>query len=144
VTEISSGGVVIEDGDVVLCSRRTFGGPLRWGLPKGHVEDGETLEEAAAREATEETGLEVEVIKPLGEIDYWFVPPKGAGGERRRVHKFVHFFLMKAVGGDASNHDAETEEVRVFPGEEAVDVADYDSEKDMIRRAIEEVASWKT
>ena len=54
-----------------------------------------------------------------------------------RVRKRVHFFLMRATGGDVSNHDAEMEEVRWFPLRTAIKRAAYRGERDMIKRAAE-------
>ena len=63
-----------------LIGRLDRRGRLLWSLPKGHIEAGETPEQAAIREIEEETGILGEVLAPLGIIDFWFV----AGG--RRVH----------------------------------------------------------
>ena len=41
-----------------------------WAFPKGHAEEGETLEEVALRETLEETGYDVEIIKRLSDITY--------------------------------------------------------------------------
>ena len=58
--EVSAGGVVYrregEDIEVVLASRRTRRGDLAWGLAKGGIEPGETMEETAIREVLEEPG----------------------------------------------------------------------------------------
>ena len=102
-----------------------------WGLPKGLVEQGEKPEEAAVREVREESGLEAEIVQPLGDISYWFV------WDGERVHKTVSFFLMEAVGGNVEAHDQEMEEVRWFPLPEAVRAAAYKSERDVIKRAAE-------
>jgi 8-oxo-dGTP pyrophosphatase MutT (NUDIX family) len=80
-------------------------GRLLWSLPKGHVEDGETVEQAAVREVAEETGIDSAVVAALGSIDYWFV------ADDRRVHKTVHHFLLRAVGGELSDADVEVTEV---------------------------------
>ena len=93
------------------------------------MEEGETPEQAATREAREETGLEVEIRKPLGDITYWYV------WENERIHKRVTFFLMEAVGGDISLHDREMEEVRWFPLSEALRLASFRSEQEILRRA---------
>ena len=94
--ETSSGGVVfrIQDGlHQFLLIRDPYD---NWGLPKGHVEGGETPVEAAIREVTEETGLcQLSVVEQLPTIDWYF---KDHGS---LVHKFCHFFLLQCAGGDA-------------------------------------------
>ena len=71
---VSAGGVVyrLTNGEIeaVLCGRSD---PLRWSLPKGTPDKGESLEETALREVREETGLEVVIEAALGNINYWFV-----------------------------------------------------------------------
>jgi 8-oxo-dGTP pyrophosphatase MutT (NUDIX family) len=111
---VSAGGVVLaelrSDAPVALVAHRSVRGSLQWTLPKGAQEPGETVEQAALREVREETGLQVELVGPLDTIDYWFV----WAPERTRYHKFVHYFLMRAVGGDFSEHDNEMEDAAWF------------------------------
>lgn len=114
---------------IALAARRTRKGDLAWGLPKGNIEPGESKEEAAVREVLEETGLEAEVVEPLGDSRYFYV------WEGDRIRKVVHFFLMRATGGDISRHDHEMEDVRWFPAAEALDEAAYDGEREILRRA---------
>jgi ADP-ribose pyrophosphatase YjhB (NUDIX family) len=133
-TVVSAGGVILDDeGRVALTARRTFGGVLHWGLPKGQVEAGEAIPDAALREALEETGLEAEIVKPLPTIDYWYVDK----GRSARVHKFVHYFLMRATGGDPSAHDNESEEVALLEPGEAMRRASFKSEREVIRAAVD-------
>jgi len=138
-SEFSAGGVVVRPGpkgvEVALAARRTRKGHLAWGLPKGLVEPGEEPDQAALREVQEETGLEARIVRPLGNIEYWYV------WEGERVRKRVAFFLMEAAGGDVSLHDHEMEEVRWFPLQQAVRKASYPSERDVIRRASEALDS---
>jgi len=98
----SAGGVVIREiGGVphVLVIRDPY---RKWGLPKGHVEDGESLQETALREVGEETGLsEVELGSELVTIDWKF----RSGGEQ--IHKFATFFLMFSGHGDPVPERAE-------------------------------------
>ncbi len=132
-SEVSAGGVVYRRGDdgveLALAARRTRRGELAWGLPKGMIEPDETEEQAAVREVLEETGLVAEVEHDLGDIRYFYV------WEGVRVRKRVRFFLMRATGGDVSNHDTEMEDVRWFPLLAARKRATYRGERDVIERA---------
>ena len=107
------------------------GKPRRWGLPKGGLEPGETIDRAAVREAQEETGLHVRLLAPLGDIEYWFAT-RGL-----RHHKTVHFFLMEAVGGDLADHDWENDEAAWFSCDEAAAAMAFPNEAAMVRRALE-------
>jgi len=116
VDETSAGGLVVaQHGGVhvaAVIARRNRAGRLEWCLPKGHLEGDETPEEAAVREIAEETGIQGEVLRRLGVIDYWF------SGEDRRVHKVVHHFLLGALGGEltvAGDPDGEVEDVEWVP-----------------------------
>lgn len=131
--EVSAGGVVYrrtgDQVEVVLASRRTRRGDLAWGLAKGGIERGETLEEAAIREVREETGYTATIEDSLGETRYFYV------WEDTRIRKTVHFFLMRCTGGDPSDRDDEMEEVRWFPLERALKRAAYRGEREVLGRA---------
>ena len=94
--ERSAGGVVVRSLAGVwhaLLIRDAYG---NWGLPKGHIEGGESLREAAAREVAEETGLTPEEVGPkIATVDWTF--RKG----RAIVHKYCTFFLMRNRFGKA-------------------------------------------
>ena len=113
VEETSAGGLVVDrTGEhlrAALIARHDRRGRLVWSLPKGHLEEGETPEDAAIREVEEETGIRGRVLAPLGVIDFWFI------AENRRIHKTVHHYLMEASGGELSDEDAEVVEVAWFP-----------------------------
>jgi 8-oxo-dGTP pyrophosphatase MutT (NUDIX family) len=135
--QVSAGGVLVRFGphgvEVLLASRRTRGGDLVWGLPKGLVEEDEAPEDAAVREVREETGYRGTIRESLGDVSYWFV------WEGTRIRKTVHFFLMDADDEPPGPRDREMEEVRWFPLEEAADVAGFDSEKKVILKAAQAV-----
>ena len=102
-----------------------------WSLPKGHIEEGETPEQAAIREVAEETGITSSITKSLGVIDFWFM----AGG--KRIHKTVHHFMFTEVGGVLAAQESEVDEVSWFPLEEIVDRLAYPDEKKLIARSAE-------
>src|SRR5262249_49814502 len=79
------GGVVIRDDRVLLV--RAKPAPHDWVLPKGHIEPGETPEQTARREVQEEAGVDAEIVRAVGGLDY--VTPRG---EVRAV-----FFAMRFV-----------------------------------------------
>ena len=127
----SAGGVVYRQLDgrvqVVLAHRRS---PPLWALPKGTPDAGETIAETAARETREETGLEVEIVRPLSSIRYFFV--RGT----TRFNKTVHFFLMRATGGTPDDHDQEFDEVRWMDVEEALAVMTHATERSVVEEAV--------
>ncbi len=131
---VSAGGVVLAelrpDAPVALVAHRSVRGSLQWTLPKGAREEGESVEQTALREVREETGLEAELIGPLDTIDYWFV----WAPERTRYHKFVHYFLMRFVGGDFSDHDHEMEDAAWFEPDEARRRMSFANERKLLDR----------
>ncbi|WP_177238703.1 NUDIX hydrolase [Pseudonocardia ammonioxydans] len=131
VDETSAGGLVVhpDTGAAALIGRLDRRGRLLWSLPKGHIEAGETAEQAAVREVEEETGIIGEVLAPLGTIDFWFV------AEDRRVHKTVHHYLMRALGGELSDADVEVSEVAWVPLDELEGRLAYADERRLIRHA---------
>ena len=118
-----------------LIGRLDRRGRLRWSLPKGHVELGETTEQAAIREVEEETGISGRITARLGSVDYTFT------AEGRRIHKRVHHFLMVAVGGELSDADIEVSEVAWVPLGELDGRLAYAGERRLARRATELLAA---
>ncbi|MEW6002317.1 MAG: NUDIX hydrolase [Nitrospirota bacterium] len=95
--------IIIEyDDGIILIKRKNP--PEGWALPGGFVDYGETLEAAAIREAKEETGLEVELIRQF----HSYSDPK----RDPRHHTITTVFIAKAKGKALAGDDAES--LRVF------------------------------
>jgi 8-oxo-dGTP pyrophosphatase MutT (NUDIX family) len=129
--ETSSGGVVYrprDEGPQVLLIKDPYN---NWGLPKGHIEGGETPEQAALREVAEETGLgALSMVAQLPTID-WYFRDRG-----KLVHKFCHFFLIVSLSGEpAPQLDEGITECTWMPLDQAVERVRYANARDVIRIA---------
>ena len=137
--QVSSGGVIYRKQErrceVALILRSTKKGKKVWCLPKGLMQETESPEETARREVREETGLEGKVNEKLGEIQYIFYSPE----EHSRIQKTVHFFLMEYLQGSVADHDSEVEEARWFPIETAIDLLTFETERDIVKKALRAV-----
>ena len=131
-TEVSAGGVVVRDGRVavIVPTRRAATGHKVLALPKGHVDPGETPEQAAQREVREEAGVETDLVGELGEVRYWYQR------NGQKIAKLVTFFLFEYRSGDVADHDDEVEVARWIPFEEAERTLTYKGEREMVRRAL--------
>ena len=129
--QVSAGGAAFREMDGKLEVALVLMIPeMRWQLPKGIIDPGETPEQAALREVREEAGIECELVEPIETIEYWFVDSRS--GTQVRIHKFVHFYLMRYVSGDVADHDHEVAEARWFPVDEAISTLAFDSEKSVV------------
>jgi mutator protein MutT len=133
-SEISAGGVVFrrvgENVEIAAGAQRdrlTGRDSLR--LPKGIVEPGETPEQAAVREVSEETGLEAEVVAPLTTVSYEY----DEGGTL--VSKRVHFYLMRHIDGEPHPRDGEMASVHWFAADKLGDALTFDTERDVVEEA---------
>ena len=148
VKVVSAGGLVFrETGDLIetlLCARARPGfhgedAPLTWRLPKGTPERGETVEQTAQREVQEETGVHVNVLAPITSIRYFFV----GHDDGIRYDKTVYFYLMEPMGGSTSDHDAEFDVVEWCSYEDAVELLEYDNEREVLEAARSLIDSYR-
>ena len=135
--EFSAGGVVVRGGDVavIVPVKRAADGRRVLGLPKGHPDGDETPEQAATREVREETGVDAELLEPLGEVSYRYER------SHRTVPKRVRFFLFRYVSGSLDDHDHEIEEARWMPLDQAARELTYIGEREMVERALSRTPS---
>ncbi len=86
---IAAGGIVEnENGEILLQFRRG-----KWDLPKGKLDEGETLEVCAIREVEEETGLQLINLGELIDITTHHYTEKG-----EEIEKETHWYAMKVYG----------------------------------------------
>ena len=137
--QISAGGVafrrVHSQIEVAIVSVKPS---LRWQLPKGIVDPGETPEVTAVREVREEAGVETELLELLQTVEYWY--QRVQYGQRIRYHKFVHFYLLKYTVGEVTDHDHEIAEARWVSLEEAIGMLAFKSERGVVEKARERIA----
>jgi 8-oxo-dGTP diphosphatase len=120
--------IIIEwkDQGIILIERRHP--PLGWALPGGFVDEGETVEAGALREALEETSLHVELIDTLGV----YSDPR----RDPRKHTMSVTFIARADGEPSAQDDAAN--LRVFPLDAIPDNLCFDH-----RFMIQDYLHWK-
>jgi 8-oxo-(d)GTP phosphatase len=136
--EFSAGGLIWRptqhDGKAEVVLVRPAGKDT-WVLPKGGLEKKETVEEAAMRECREETGFNVSIEQALGEVAYFYARRESPNAPLYRIFKRVKFYLMRHLGGDASQHDDEIADVRWFGIDDALRKASHRNERELIDKA---------
>jgi 8-oxo-dGTP pyrophosphatase MutT (NUDIX family) len=141
--ELSAGGVLVRRlrGRWWFAAIRPQGRGEVWALPKGLIDPGESAAETALREAEEETGLVAGLDRKLGDVKYVYTR-KGSG---ERVFKVVSFYLLRyrrgRIGELRPEMRIEVAEARWLPLEDGPRLLAYGGERDMARRALEELGS---
>jgi 8-oxo-dGTP pyrophosphatase MutT (NUDIX family) len=135
--ELSAGGVVVRRlrGRWMLAAIRPNGKPPgTWALPKGLIDRGERADATAVREVVEETGVDAELDRKLGDVRYVYTR------DGRRIFKVVSFYLLRYRGGRlgaiAREMRREVAEVRWLPLDEAPTLLAYRGERQMAEEAL--------
>lgn len=123
----AAGGVILrrERGRmrVAVIHRPKYGD---WSLPKGKLEPGESFEQAALREVTEETGFRCRALGELPSVTY---------RDRKGRTKLVRYWLMEPIDGAFESHD-EVDELRWLRPREAYGLLSYEHDQDLVRTAL--------
>jgi 8-oxo-dGTP pyrophosphatase MutT (NUDIX family) len=132
-TATSAGAVILREVEgklkVALAHRKRAN--KAWVLPKGHVEKGESLEQAALREIYEETGLSnVQLIKYLGTIPRESVKSNG-DVEQKTIHFYLAYALCESQPQPPS--DSRFIEPGWFCPEEAIKLLPYENDRAFLR-----------
>jgi 8-oxo-dGTP diphosphatase len=93
---------------ILLIKRRTV--PFRgyWALPGGRVDSGETVEQTIVREVKEETGLDVAVMRKIGDYHEQGVQ------DGVEYDYYPACFVVRPVGGEIKKQESEIEEIKLF------------------------------
>ena len=99
IIEAAGGMVLNTEGDLLMMMRKE-----KWDMPKGKLDDGESIEECATREVMEETGLTgLKVVRKL-QTTYHTYPFRG-----KTALKPSHWFLMEYLGNETPTPQIEEE-----------------------------------
>jgi 8-oxo-dGTP diphosphatase len=93
---------------ILLIKRRTAPFIGYWALPGGRVDPGETVEQTVVREVKEETGLDVAIVRKIGEYH-----EQGVQGGAEYDY-YPACFLVNVVGGEIRKQESEIEEAKLF------------------------------
>jgi 8-oxo-dGTP pyrophosphatase MutT (NUDIX family) len=124
---ISAGGVIF-NGDKVLVLKRKNG---NYVLPKGHVEEGERIEDAALREVEEETGIKAKIIEYIGEIEYHAKETEFHPEEDKKVI----WFLMIPLNSNIKVEDKIFSFGKFIPYKDALNLLTFPLEKEILKKA---------
>ncbi len=135
--EFSAGGIVYkrEENGVLWLIRKAKGGAnyrgsLGWCLPKGWIDEGETMEQAALRETAEEGGVRARIIAKLPTITIFFTNP-----DKQKVMKFITYFVMEWLEDLKDGFGEETEEIKWASKEVALSLLIYKNEQELLKQA---------
>jgi 8-oxo-dGTP diphosphatase len=129
---VGIGAIIIENGRVLLIKRGQPPLMGEWSIPGGMLELGETVHEAAIREAQEETGLTVQPGELLGVFDRVIRDEK----DQVRYHYVLIDFLCRRIGGEVMA-GGDADEARWFTQEEATKLSLAKDTAEVVRRGFE-------
>lgn len=136
-TATSAGAIILREieGKLKIALAHNARATNSWVLPKGHVEEGESLEQAAMREIYEEAGLyDVQLIMHLGTITRESMKSNGDVEQ-----KTIHLFLAYALGDSETQTptDPRFTDVGWFSPQEAIELLPYESEQAFLREHLD-------
>jgi 8-oxo-dGTP diphosphatase len=136
---VGIGVVIVEDGKLILVKRGAEPALGKWSFPGGIVELGETVRNAAVREAKEECGLDVELVDNVPIDVYDILEADDAG--RFRYHYVLLQFLAQPKEGVLKAASDATDALWV-PLQEAENFDLTESVRSFIRKHINKLSNY--
>lgn len=135
----SGGGVVVgPTGDIVVVNQDG----LSWSLPKGHIDAGETAEQAAVREVREESGIQkLTQIKKLGKYERYKIG-KDVTKDDQSDLKHITMFLFTTEQETFAPQDSRHKEVRWVKPDNVADLLTHPKDKAFFRSVQAEVTEF--
>ncbi len=128
--EYSAGGVVVDNNNNVLVIKtKNLKKEVVYTFPKGHIEQGETAQQAALREVEEETGVKAEIKEKIMDTEYWFIK------DGQKIHKTVSWFLMHPLVANVPKN-IEVDEVFWYDISKVSALLSYESDKKLIFKVL--------
>ncbi|HKA23208.1 MAG TPA: NUDIX hydrolase [Blastocatellia bacterium] len=126
---LAAGGVIIDSRAtpprLLLVHRPRYDD---WSFPKGKLDPGETVEEAAIREVLEETGIQCKIVRKIETLRYSYQTSKG-----RRRPKVVHYFLMAPLTDEIRVPGAEVDRAEWLDLEAALGMLTYERDRELLK-----------
>lgn len=139
IDEKSAGGLVLRglpsNPKILMIQVKNLIGKIVWTFPKGHLEPGESALQAALREVEEETGWRCE-LNPCGKKKYFKKVHYQFFRENRLVKKVVTWYLMYPQQKTGEKDIEEVRKVRWVSLEKAKELAQYPSNKKLIKKLV--------
>lgn len=139
--EFTAGGVVFRRRgtfiDILMIQDRVG----RWTIPKGHVEEGESLEQTAIREVGEETGLHNLKIRDRLDKIYFFYRREG-----KLIFMTTTVFLMEAIGNTDALEPEDSEgiiDAKWFSSDKALELIEYKDTEKLFRLGLDKIATLR-
>ena len=132
---VSAGGVVLnKDGFVLVVNQNG----ASWSLPKGHVEKGEEIVDAAKREIYEESGISIlNLISELG--SYQRSKISATGGNDISEMKTIHLFLFTTSQMKLAPLDPDNPEARWVAREKVAELLTHEKDKEFFRQIMDKI-----
>lgn len=138
IETVSCGGVVFHKGKVLLLYKNQSNRYSGWVMPRGTMEDGETMKQTALRELKEEAGVTGKIIKYIGKTEYSF------RGNEEIVNKTVHWFLMVSESFYCKPQAEEFfTDAGFYKQHEAYHLLKFHDEKQIMRKAYKEYNEYR-